>query len=111
MTDLLLNVLTKNGLITAFLFVGIVVWLSYLLSANLTRGYLHGSAVAITIGLVLAWLGGTVTGGNQGLADIAIFAGVGVMGGAMFRDFAIVATAFGADLNELKKAGVVGAAS
>jgi malonate transporter MadM subunit len=29
----------------------------------------------------------------------------------MFRDFAIVATAFGADIEELKKAGVVGAAS
>ncbi len=33
------------------------------------------------------------------------------MGGAMFRDFAIVATAFGADLDALKKAGFVGAAS
>jgi malonate transporter MadM subunit len=33
------------------------------------------------------------------------------MGGAMFRDFAIVATAFGADLNALKQAGFVGAIS
>ena len=33
------------------------------------------------------------------------------MGGAMFRDFAIVATAFGADLGALKKAGAVGALS
>jgi malonate transporter MadM subunit len=52
-----------------------------------------------------------VTGGDQGLADFSLLAGVGVMGGAMFRDFAIVATAFGADLDALKKAGFVGAAS
>jgi malonate transporter MadM subunit len=33
------------------------------------------------------------------------------MGGAMFRDFAIVATAFGADVDALKRAGFVGAMS
>lgn len=109
--DTLADVLAKNALITAFVFVGIVVWLSYWLSDKLTRGRLHGSAVAISIGLLLAWIGGSVTGGGQGLADFGVLAGVGVLGGAMFRDFAIVATAFGANLEELKKAGVVGAAS
>jgi malonate transporter MadM subunit len=86
-------------------------WLSYFLSEKLTRGQIHGSAVAITIGLVLAYLGGQYTGGSKGLADIAIFSGVGIMGGAMFRDFAIVATAFGVKTDELKKAGWIGAAS
>jgi malonate transporter MadM subunit len=109
--DTLTEVLAENALITAFVFVGILVWLSYFLSGKLTRGRLHGSAVAITIGLLLAWIGGSVTGGSRGLADFTVLAGVGVMGGAMFRDFAIVATAFGADLDELRKAGVVGAAS
>jgi malonate transporter MadM subunit len=107
----LTDVLTKNSLITAFAFVGVLVWLSYEISARLTRGHLHGSAIAIAVGLVLAWFGGSVTGGDQGLADFSLLAGVGVMGGAMFRDFAIVATAFGADLDALKKAGFVGAAS
>jgi malonate transporter MadM subunit len=107
----LTDVLTKNSLITAFAFVGVLVWLSYEVSARLTRGHLHGSAIAIAIGLVLAWVGGSMTGGDQGLADFSLLAGVGVMGGAMFRDFAIVATAFGADLDALKKAGFVGAAS
>ena len=111
MLDSLVAVLVKNGLITAFAFVGILVWLSYEVSARLTRGHLHGSAIAIALGLVLAYVGGRVSGGNQGLADISLFAGVGVMGGAMFRDFAIVATAFGAELDALKRAGVVGAAS
>ncbi len=107
----LANVLIKNSLITAFVFVGILVWLSYEISARLTRGHIHGSAIAIAIGLVLAYFGGSRTGGSQGLADFSLLAGVGVMGGAMFRDFAIVATAFGADLDALKKAGFVGAAS
>ena len=109
--DALSAVLAKNGLITAFLFVGILVWVSYLLSTRLTRGHIHGSAIAIALGLVLAWVGGSMTGGSQGLADISLLAGVGVMGGAMFRDFAIVATAFGADVSALKKAGFVGAVS
>lgn len=111
MINLLHEVLVRNALITAFLFVGIVVWLSYLVSDKLTYGHIHGSAIAIAAGLVLAYAGGLLTGGTQGLADVAVFAGVGVMGGAMFRDFAIVATAFGADLQELKKAGAIGAAS
>ena len=45
-----------------------------------------------------------VTGGSRGMADIPVLAGVGIMGGAMFRDFAIVATAFGAEVSALKKA-------
>lgn len=109
--DSLAAVLVKNGLITAFVFVGVLVWISYELSARLTRGHIHGSAIAIALGLVLAYVGGSMTGGTQGIADISVLAGVGIMGGAMFRDFAIVATAFGAELDALKKAGVVGAAS
>ncbi len=109
--DLLADVLIENSLIAAFVFVGALVWLSYEISARLTRGHIHGSAIAIALGLVLAYLGGSKTGGSQGLADITLLSGVGIMGGAMFRDFAIVATAFGADLDALRKAGVVGAAS
>ena len=109
--DALSAVLAKNGLITAFVFVGFLVWVSYQISARLTRGHIHGSAIAITLGLVLAWVGGSMTGGSQGLADFSLLAGVGIMGGAMFRDFAIVATAFGADVSALKQAGFVGAIS
>ena len=109
--DTLEAVLVKNGLITAFVFVGILVWISYEISARLTRGRIHGSAIAIALGLALAYIGGSMTGGSQGLADFSVLAGVGIMGGAMFRDFAIVATAFGAELEALRKAGVVGAVS
>lgn len=104
-------VLTKNALLTAFVFVGVLVWMSYWISDKLTGGRIHGSAIAITLGLVLAYVGGSMTGGSQGIADFTLLAGVGVMGGAMFRDFAIVATAFGAELEALRKAGAIGAAS
>ena len=109
--DSLQRVLSGNALITAFMFVGALVWLSYLISEKLTRGHIHGSAIAIALGLGLAWYGGLTTGGTTGLADVPLLAGVGIMGGAMFRDFAIVATAFGADLGTLRRAGLVGALS
>jgi malonate transporter MadM subunit len=99
------SVLLSNGLVAAFAFVGITVWLSYLISEKLTRGRVHGSAIAILIGLALAYAAGVATGGDRGLADIEILAGVGLLGGAMIRDFAIIATAFGVDLSEMRKAG------
>ena len=37
-----------------------------------------------------------------------LFAGIGLMGGAMMRDFAIVATAFEVHVDEAKKAGLIG---
>jgi malonate transporter MadM subunit len=109
--DAITAVLIKNGLITAFALVGILVWASYWLSAKLSRGRIHGSAIAIAIGLVLAYTGGAVTGGSKGLADLSLFAGIGVMGGAMFRDFAIIATSFGAEVEALKRAGGIAALS
>jgi len=103
--------LKANGLIVAFAVVGMAVWVSYLLSARLTSGRVHGSAIAIIIGLVLAYVAGRFTGGENGVADIPMLAGVGVMGGGMFRDFAIVSTAFGVHVGELRKAGIAGVIS
>ncbi len=103
--DLLAEVLVRNGLVTAFAFVGITVWVSYLVSGKLTRGRIHGSAIAILLGLILAYVGGVTTGGDQGLADIGVLAGVGLLGGAMIRDFAIIATAFGVSIDVIRKAG------
>jgi len=104
--DLLSDVLIRNGLVTAFAFVGLTVWVSYLISGTLTRGRIHGSAIAILLGLGLAYLGGVWTGGTHGLADLPILAGIGIMGGAMLRDLAIVATAFGVSIEEIRKAGL-----
>ena len=103
---MLTKVLTKNGLIFAFVLIGLTNLVAYKL-AGLTKGRIHGSAVAIFFGLVLAYIGL----GAKGIASIPMFAGIGMMGGAMFRDFAIVSTAFGADLREIKKVGAVGVLS
>ncbi len=101
----------KYSLLTAFGVVGVMVWVSYQMSEKLTRGRLHGSAIAILMGLVLAVVGGLKTGGKQGIADIPLFSGIGLMGGAMLRDLAIVATAFGVRMEEFRKGGVIGAVS
>ena len=111
MAEIISQVLSQYSLITAFALVGSLVFLSYKISAWLTYGRVHGSAIAIALGLGLAYLGGRLTGGSRGIADLAIFSGIAVMGGSMLRDFAIVSTAFGADLSALRKAGLVGSLS
>ncbi len=114
MTELLeavLAVLAKYSLVTAFAVVGATVWFSYLISDRLTRGRLHGSAIAILMGLLLAYVGGVVTGGKKGIADIEVLSGIGIMGGSMLRDFAIVATAFGVRMDEFRKTGISGIVS
>ena len=95
MEKILLDVLSKNGLLTGFAVVALTMWVSYWLSARFTRGRLHGSAIAIMLGLALAYVSGVLTGGQKGAADVPMLAGIGLMGGAMIRDFAITATAFG----------------
>jgi len=109
MEKLLTHLFVENGLVAAFAMVGAVMWFSYVLSKRLTFGRIHGSAIAIVIGLALAYVGGRLTGGQKGLADLPVFAGIGLMGGGMLRDFAIVATAFEVNVKEAKKAGGIGA--
>ena len=98
------GIFIKNGLVTAFALVGLTMLVAYWTSEKLTRGRLHGSAIAILIGLVCA----ACAGGKNGVADIPMLAGVGLMGGAMLRDLAIVATAFGVRAEEFLKSGAIG---
>ena len=105
--SILEGILIKNGLLTAFALIGVTMLVSYWASAKLTRGRLHGSAIAILLGLLMAVL----SGGKNGISDVPMLSGVGLMGGAMLRDFAIVATAFGVRLEEFIKSGVIGIVS
>ncbi len=111
MLHIIEHVFVEQSLVAAFAVIGAVMWLSLILSRRLTAGRVHGSALAIVLGLALAYVGGLVTGGQKGLADIPVFAGVGLLGGAMLRDFAIVATAFEVDVIEARKAGLLGVVS
>lgn len=104
----LIQVIDSYGLIVAFLVVGLVMLFSDLISKQVFQSKIPGSAIAIFFGLVLGYLGGVLADGEKGLADISVFKGIGFMGGGMFRDFTIVATAIGASLFLIKKSGVAG---
>jgi malonate transporter MadM subunit len=99
----LIKLLDKNGLLFAFLVVGVIIYLSYFVSRILTRGRIPGAAIAISMGLVIAYFGG-----EKGIASIPAFSGMALLGGSMLRDFSIVATAMGANFDEIKKTGWVG---
>lgn len=109
MLEVLEKAAKENGLVTAFAIVGFVMLVSGVISRKLTLGRVQGSAIAILIGLALAYVGGRMSGGTKGLADLALFSGIGLMGGNMLRDFAIVATAFEVHATEARRAGWIGA--
>ena len=98
---------TSYGLVGAFILVAVIMWVSYTF-AGLIKQKRMGSAIAIMIALVVAFIGGKVTGGEKGISDIAIFGGVGLLGGGMMRDYTIVSTAYGVTIDNLKKAGLAG---
>lgn len=108
MIDILEKIAEEQGLVLSFALVGGLMWISAILSRRLTAGRIHASAIAILAALALAWWGGVLTGGKKGLADVPAFAGLALLGGAMLRDFAIVATAFEVDVVEARKAGLLG---
>jgi len=108
MYESLLVVSNKYSLVMGFAVIGLTMWLSYWASGRFTKGRVHGSAIAIMLGLFLAYLGGVFTGGEKGIVDLPLLSGIGILGGSMLRDFAIVATGFGVDIDELKRAGKAG---
>ncbi|MBK6976126.1 MAG: malonate transporter subunit MadM [Cytophagaceae bacterium] len=105
------KLLDKNGLVAGILVVAVIILFSELFTRKVLRNKIPSSALAILMGLVLAYLGGLISNGEKGLADIEIFKGVGVLGGAMFRDFSIVASSLGASFLVMKRAGILGLVS
>ena len=59
-----IKLITKNGLVAAFIIIGITTWIAYKIG-GLTKGRIHGSAIAIFFGLILAYIGGVVGGGHK----------------------------------------------
>lgn len=108
MYESLVSVFEKYNLISGFAIIGVTMWIAYWFSDKFTHGRIHGSAVAIIIGLGMAYFSGVFTGGSKGVMDIPLLAGVGVIGGSMLRDFCIIATGFGVKIEELKRAGKYG---
>lgn len=106
LVEMLNDLLIENGLVAAFLIVGIMIWISDGISKKLFHKRVPGVAIAILCALVLAYFGG-----EKGISDFPFFSGMALLGGSMLRDFTIVATAMGASLTELRKTGLVGALS
>lgn len=102
--ELLEALLLKNALIVAFVFVGALLGASFWVSRRMLGGRLPGVALAILAGLALAFYGN----GKRGLAELPLFSGLALLGGSMLRDFAVVATAMGADLDKIRSAGLAG---
>ncbi|MDN3204437.1 malonate transporter subunit MadM [Algoriphagus sediminis] len=100
------QIFTKNGLIVAFLIVGILMLFFNWFSRNVLNNRIPGVALAILAALVIAYFGG-----EKGIASYPLFAGMALLGGSMLRDFTVVATAMGASFDELKKTGLVGVLS
>lgn len=109
--NIIVDLFVSNGFVMAFLIVGVIAMFSNFISAKVTRGRIHASAIAIFLGLILAYVGGKVAGGSKGLSDITVFTGIGVLGGSALRDFTIISTAYGAKLSEIKKSGIIGVIS
>lgn len=61
MMDAIIAVLSKNALVTALAVTGLMMFVSHLLSKYLTKGKLQSSAIAITLGLVVAYFAGVYT--------------------------------------------------
>ncbi|MFZ9045637.1 MAG: malonate transporter subunit MadM [Cyclobacteriaceae bacterium] len=101
--EVLENLILKNGLVLAFLFVGIAMFVSNWLSRKVTFNKIPGVAMAIIAALILAYFGG-----EKGIAEYPLFAGMALLGGSMLRDFSIVSTAMGVRFSELKTAGLAG---
>jgi malonate transporter MadM subunit len=99
----LIKLLDKNGLVFAFLIVSVIMYVSYFVGKKLTNNKIPGAAIAISVGLIIAYFGG-----EKGVASIPAFSGMALLGGSMLRDFSIVSTAMGASFTEIKKTGLIG---
>jgi len=98
----------KNGMVTGFLVIAIIMLLAEQISVRILHKKIPGSAIAIVMGLFLAYWGGMQTGGEKGIADIPFFGGFKLVGGSMFRDFCIVSTALGVSFPVILEAGKAG---
>ena len=84
------EIFIKNGLIVAFLTVGVMLFLADGMSKKIFNKRIPGVAIAILAALVMAYFGG-----DKGISNHSFFSGMALLGGAMFRDFTIVATPWG----------------
>lgn len=62
-----MNILLNDGLLLASISVALVLALSMWISSRLTNKKIPGAAIAIFLGLILAYVGGVASGGDRGI--------------------------------------------
>lgn len=97
------NLLEQTGLLTGFVFAALMALIANFLTKRVLKNRLQWAAVAMFIALILSFVGGMLTGGKKGLADIAAFSGVGFLGGSMMQEFTVVSLVAGIDIQMFKK--------
>lgn len=102
------DLLIGNSLLLSVIVVGVIMIAARAVAEKLLHRPEYTSALAIVMGLAVAVLGGITTGGEHGIADVALLSGMGSLGGSLARDFTIITTAFHADLREIKRCGLKG---
>lgn len=105
------EILVDHAFVMSFMIVAAGMGLSAVIAKYVFKEKVPTSAIAVIVGLFIAYIGGVIAEGDHGIADISMFSGIGILGGSSLRDFAIISTAYGASLKELKKSGFIGAAA
>lgn len=105
--EMLKSILIDNGLVMAALVVALGIAFSSAVSKYVFKNKIPAAAIAIVIALIGACIGGMITGGSKGVTDIDILQGVGIFGGSSLRDFAIISTAYGVNIGEIKRSGII----
>lgn len=67
MFESLISVSNKYELIVGFAVIGLMMWFSFWVSEKWTKGRIHGSAIAIMLGLTLAYVSGAISGEQKEL--------------------------------------------
>ncbi len=103
-----MKIVGGNGMVFSFAVIGVMTYVATYLSKNVLKGRIDPSALAVIMSLILAYIGGSITGGKRGISDVTLFAGMGFVGGGMWLNYTLISTAYGAKIEELKKAGLAG---
>lgn len=107
MGNIITAMFASRGLVYGIALVALIMWISSVFATGIKQKKM-GSAFAIIIGLIIAYIAGMYTGKKAGIADIALFSGFSILGGSALRDYTIISTAYGVKAENLKKAGLPG---
>lgn len=103
----IVDIIEKNSLVMSIGLVAVMLLLGQKTSRAIGQERMS-SALSIIIALAIAGIVGVYTEGSNGIANIPLFSGMGILGSSMLRDYAIISTAYGAKWEDIKKAGLPG---